>query len=214
MATMTMLKVSAAVLAGGDSRRFGTDKALVPLPGGTTPMLGAIVQSLLDVTTDVTIIAPENRTYAQFGVPVVSEAVPGQGPLGGLEMALSRAAHDRCIAVACDLPFLNLELLRWMAQLDFSEDALVPMVSAADSSESAGSTPRPQPLHAIYRRSCLDPVRNLLSSGERRLGRLLDLIHVRYLHEADIRRIDPRLSSFLNINSMEEWGRVRRRLNS
>lgn len=207
---MTGLKVSAAVLAGGESRRFGTDKALVPLPGGTTPMLGAVVRALLDVAADVTIIAPESRTYSRFGVPVVSEVAPGQGPLGGLEMALSRAAHDQCIVVGCDLPFLNPDLLRWLAQLDFSEDALVPMVTGPEPERSTGSTPRPQVLHAIYRRSCLEPVRQLRSSGERRFGRLLDLIAVRYVHEDEIRRIDPGLRSFVNLNSEEEWNRARR----
>src|SRR5215211_3642435 len=94
--------VSAAVLAGGESRRFGTDKALVPLPGGTTPMLGVIVQALRQITPDVSIIAPENRAYAQFGVPVISETNPGRGPLGAIEMALRWAVHDKCIVVACD----------------------------------------------------------------------------------------------------------------
>ncbi len=207
-------KVSAAVLAGGASRRFGTDKALVPLPGGTIPMLGAVVRALLDVAADVTIIAPEDRSYSRFGVPVVSEVAPGQGPLGALEMALSRAANDRCIVVGCDLPFLNPDLLRWMAQFDFTEDALVPMVRGVEAGGATGATPRPQVLHAIYRRSCLDPVRRLRSSGERRLGRLLDLIGVRYLHEDEIRRLDPALRSFLNLNSEEEWDRARRHRNS
>lgn len=211
---MTGQKVSAAVLAGGESRRFGRDKALVPLPGGTTPMLGAVVQTLLDVAADVTIIAPEDRAYSRFGVPVISEAAPGQGPLGGIEMALSQAAHDRCIVVGCDLPFLNPDLLRWMANLDFTEDALVPLVSGAEPAWATGSPPRPQVLHAIYRRSCLNPVRQLRSSRERRLSRLIDLIAVRYVHEDEIRRIDPGLRSFLNLNSEEEWDRAWRQRES
>ncbi len=198
-------QVSAAVLAGGESRRFGTDKALVPLPGGTTPMLGVIVHALRQVSPDVSIIAPENREYAQFGVPVVSETHPGQGPLGAVEMALRRATHDTCIVVACDLPFLSPVLLRWMVEMDFSEDALVPVVAATAHAGSTGPSFRPQPLHAIYRRSCLDQTRRLLDAGERRLGRLLDLVDVRYLDDAEIRPFDPDLRSFINLNSMEEW---------
>src|SRR5215204_3654374 len=185
--------VSAAVLAGGESRRFGTDKALVPLPGGTTPMLGVIVQALRQVSPDVCIIAPENRAYARFGVPVVSETNPGQGPLRAVETALRRATHDKCIVVACDLPFLSPVLLRWMVRIDFSEDALVPVVAATADVESTGMSRRAQPLHAIYRRSCLGQIRQLLDAGERRLGRLLDLIDVRYLDETEIRRCVPDL---------------------
>ena len=207
---MTGQLVSAAVLAGGESRRFGADKALVPLPGGTTPMLGVVVQALRQVSSDVCIIAPEHREYAQFGVPVVSERDPGQGPLGAIEMALRRAAHDRCIVVACDLPFLSPALLRWMIQIDFSEDALVPLIDAAADVDLTGMNARPQSLHAIYRRSCVDQVRHLLDSGERRLGRLLELIEVRYLDDAEIRRVDPELRSFVNLNSMEEWMAVPR----
>ncbi len=207
---MTRQMVSAAVLAGGESRRFGIDKALVPLPGGTTPMLEVVVQALLAVTADVVVIAPENRTYAQFGIPVVSERSPGQGPLGGLEMALGWTSHDRCIVVACDLPFLNPDLLRWMAAQAFTEDALVPMVSGTDPGGSSTPNPRPQPLHAIYRRSCLGAVQQLRSSGERRLGRLLELIDVRYLGDEEIRRIDPELRSLLNLNSLEDWTQARK----
>lgn len=202
---MTNSKVSAAVLAGGESRRFGTDKALVPLPGETTPMLGVVVSTLLAVTTDVTIIAPESRAYSRFGVPVVSEANPGQGPLGGLEMALQRAAQERCFVVACDQPYLSVDLVRWMIHLDCSEDALVPLVSAAVEPNDLSVAARPQPLHSIYRRSCLGPIRSLLATGERRLGRLLELIDVRYIDEEAVRQIDPGLRSFVNLNSITEW---------
>jgi molybdopterin-guanine dinucleotide biosynthesis protein A len=200
-------EVSAAVLAGGESRRFGVDKALVPLPDGTTPMLGAVVDALLAVTHGVTIIAPQGRDYGRFGVPVVSEAIPGRGPLGGLEMALRQAVHDRCIVVACDQPFLNPDLLRWMCNIDFMEDALVPRISETGSACSAA---RPQPLPAIYRRSCLGSVLQLLDRGERRLGGLLEVITVRYVDEGAIRAVDPEFRSFVNLNTMEEWESARR----
>lgn len=195
--------ISAAVLAGGASRRFGSDKALAPVPGGGETILGRTVRVLQLVADDVTIIAPPDRPYDLFGVPVVGEHPAGEGPLGGLIAALTLARHPRCLIVACDLPFLSPRLLRWMGSRPVRGDALVPVVGPDD--------PRQQPLHAIYGQTCLEPAARLFAGGERRMLALMQAIHVEFVGEDDLRAFDPALASFVNVNASDDWRAAERR---
>lgn len=193
---MTTPEISAAVLAGGHSRRLGTDKAFLRLQPDSPPLLATIVARLHQVADDVFIVGPYGRGYEVFGVPVVPEEPPDRGPLAGIEAALETARHDRCLIVSCDLPFLNPVLLAWMAALPFDADALVPVLR-----DTQDRSDRPQSLHAIYRRASLPAVRDLLAHDRRRVAALLSAITVHWLAEVDLRRSDPDLVSFLNLNT-------------
>ena len=212
-----MTGISAAILAGGGSHRFGADKALVPSPLDGRPILAWIVDRLQAVADDVTIVAPLDRSYERFGVDVISERIPNRGPLGGIETALAVARHDRCLIVACDLPLLRQELLGWMVRQPFEGDALVPLVPILNRVGQAGELERAQSLLAIYRTEILPAVRHLLDSGERRVDALLDAIHVTYLSEDTLRNVDPDLASFQGVNTAEDLAiatQIVRRLSS
>lgn len=196
--------VSAAVLAGGGSRRFGVDKALVPSPVDGRPVLERTVALLCEISDDVTVIAPRDRSYERFGAPVVSESAPGRGPLGGIETALTIARHGRCLIVACDLPLLRLDLLRWLVAVPFDGDALVPFVGDLGGESDPNVDLRPQPLLAVYRTTVLPEVRKLLQDGERRVQCLIDVIRVVSPTVDSLRDVDPALVSFRNINTREE----------
>lgn len=194
--------ISGAILAGGQSRRFGSDKAFMPSPVDGRPLLLATIECLRGLVDDLAVIAPPDRGYERFGADVRTERSPGRGPLGGIEMALASARHDRCLIVACDLPLLNRGVLAWMAALPFEGDALVPLVAV--SGDEANER-RPQSLHAIYRRSCLPALRDLLDDGERRVSRLLDAIRVVHPAADELLAIDPGLASFVNMNTTSDW---------
>lgn len=196
--------ISAAILAGGTSRRFGSDKALAPSPLDGRPILATIVDCVQSVAADVFVVAPADRPYGTFGVPVMTEPIPGQGPLGGLEMALRVAKHDRCLVVACDLPFLNRDLLTWMTHRPFDADALVPILGTGSDPDGTIADGQAQPLHAIYRGSCLPSVERLLAGEQRRMSRLLQVLRVEYLFEVDVCPFDPTLKSFVNVNSIAD----------
>jgi len=113
--------------------------------------------------------------------------------MGGLYSGLIAASTEHCLAVACDLPFLNPHLLRAMASLAGSEDALVPMAGG-----------RAQPLHAIYRKSCLPVLKACLERDELSLRVFLQKVHVRFLEESACRTYDAELLSFRNLNRPED----------
>src|SRR6476620_4326443 len=107
--------ISVAILAGGQSRRMGTDKALLRLsPAGPT-----LVELVLDVARqlshDAFLVSAERPEYRDFGVPVRPDLFGDTGALGGVGSAIVHAENELCLVVSCDMPFLNLDLLRMMS---------------------------------------------------------------------------------------------------
>lgn len=183
---------SGLVLAGGGSRRLGRDKAALPWPPGhSSTLLGFIVDRLRLLCQEVIVVGRSATDIA--GVRTALDVLPGRGSLGGLYSGLLVASQEWCLAVACDLPFLNPSLLRFMASLTGDEDALVPVV--------AGQF---QPLHALYRKSCLPALQACLARNELQMKAFLKEIKVRFLPEAECRNYDPELLSFWNLNRPED----------
>ncbi|MFQ6019353.1 MAG: molybdenum cofactor guanylyltransferase [Dehalococcoidia bacterium] len=182
------------VLAGGRSQRMGRDKARLALPDGR-PLILSVVELLKDVCDEVVVVTDVPGRYADLDLPVrqVTDVVPGQGPLGGLQAGLQAVEAPFALTVACDMPFLNPSLLRYMVGLSRDYEALVPMVEG-----------RWQPLHAIYANACLPAVDDLLDQGVLALTDLLSRVQVRALPFAAVRRFDPQGLSFRNLNEPED----------
>ncbi len=123
---------------------------------------------------------------------------PEKGPLGGIYTGLSASSASANIVVACDMPFLNTELLRYMLELAPGFDAVVPRLKEG----------LVEPLHAIYSRDCQDHLKKLLERNQLGLGPFLKLIRVRYIEQAECQRLDPRLLSFFNINFPSDLDRA------
>ena len=192
--------LAAAVLAGGMSRRMGTDKALLPLRPGDPPLAAVVLERVAAVAGEVFIVASHRPGYDRFGVPVVADRFPGTGTLGGIATALAAASAERCLVVACDMPFLSPTLLAWMVDLPDDADAFVPRLPG-ESRQGGGFVY--QTLHAIYRRTCLPPIEAALAADRRQVIGFFDRIRVRDISEAEVRRFDPDLRSFFNANTPE-----------
>lgn len=202
-------RVSAAVLAGGQSRRMGTDKALLPLRGGDPPLLRIVLDRLELVAGDVFVVASDRPEYGRFGVPMVPDRFAGAGTLGGIATALAAAEHDRCLVVACDLPFLSVPLLRWMVDQPTDYDVLVPRLPG-ESRQGSGFVF--QTLHAIYARACLPAIEERLAADQRQVIGFFDNVRVRTVELDAVRAFDPELRSFFNANTPEAAEAARRLL--
>lgn len=183
---------SGIVLAGGESRRLGEDKALLDFGGRT--LLEITVERLRAITADVVIAcgAGPRAGWPEVEARTALDRTPGWGPLAGLEAGLKAIANEVAVAVACDMPFLNAELLRHMASLLDGHDAVVPVVGD-----------RQHALHAVYSRGCLPVVEELL---ERRgsMRELLAAVRTRVVSEAEVRAVDPTGLSCFNLNSQQD----------
>lgn len=169
---MTYPDVSGLILAGGASRRFGTDKARHPVEG--TPMIRRVYDALAPLVTDVLVsVRPTTPPLPIPATPVVDRYEAG--PLAGLHAGLHVATTPWVLAVACDLPFLTRDVLgRLLAARDEEARAVVPRTPDG----------RLQPLCACYPASAADTAERLIHRGSRALHALLD--ELRPLHVIDV----------------------------
>src|SRR5664279_5813628 len=189
--------ITVAVLAGGASRRMGTNKSLVELDG--KPLIQHVLACVRHLNAPVLLVTNRPDQYSRFQVAMVSDTVPGKGSMGGIYSALMNSTTRFTLCVACDMPFLNIDLLNYLLSLRTGFDAVVPMIDG-----------QPQGLHAVYHRRCAGPIRELIDRNELRISGLFDHLRIRLVGEAAIRIIDPELRSFTNLNTPEELARARR----
>ena len=156
-------QIAAAITAGGQSRRFGQDKALFVLDGRT--LLERVAGSLENFGPRL-LIAPA-RKYALDGWQQIDDTRPGEGPLAGLEAALRAAPPGWLAFSAVDLPFLTPAY--WTKLLEAAQ----PGVQAVYGLDASG---RRQPLAALYHTGAREVVTALLDSGERRMLALLEVL--------------------------------------
>ncbi|MCY3568385.1 MAG: molybdenum cofactor guanylyltransferase [Chloroflexi bacterium] len=195
---------SVIILAGGFGRRLGRDKATA-IAGGR-PLLHWSAIAAAQVTDDIVVARRPDQQLPPLEVVNWREAVDyrhDRGPLAGLEASLPSIRHDLAVAVACDMPLLQPDLLRAVADACGGVEIAMPYLDEVA-----------QPLLAAYRPSVAAHARRLLDDGDGRVRALLPLVEHKLLGEADLRRIDPELESFTNINRPEDLTRVEQILNS
>lgn len=183
--------LAAAILVGGQSRRMGTDKAMLTLdPDGPT-VVESIARKLRKITDEVFLVGAAPADYASLGLTRLPDIFPGAGALGGIHSALAASTKPHVLIVGCDLPFLSVNLLRYMASLPRDYDILVPLLEQL------------QPLHAIYARTCLPVVEQQLQAGQFKVSGWFEQVTVRKIDRADISMYDPMLLSTFNMNTPE-----------
>lgn len=182
--------VTVAILAGGESSRMGTDKSFVELGG--KPLIAHVIERVRTLALPIIIIANQPESYQVFGLSVLADVVPDRSSLGGLYSAIFHSPSDFTLCVACDMPFLNPELLAYVIGLREGYDAVVPVVDG-----------HPQGLHALYGKTCLATIRGQLEQNQFKIRDLYAQVNTRQVDEDDLRRYDADLTSFVNVNTPE-----------
>ncbi len=188
--------VSAIVLAGGLSRRLGTDKAFLEIGGQS--LIQQIVAKMFSFSEDVIVVTNSAEKFAHLGTRLIEDVYPGKGSLGGIYSGLLAAENEHSVVVACDMPLLNLELLQYMILLAPGQDVVIPRVGGLL-----------EPLHAIYSKRCLEPINDLLGRGGLKILDFFPKVRVRYVEEEEVNRFDPEHRSFWNVNTPADWERLR-----
>ena len=178
------------ILAGGQSRRMGRDKAHLPTGAGT--LLERIVERLSPVVDQVIVAGGPQLSIDE--VRWVPDARPGAGPLAGMAAGLAAMSGELGWTVACDLPDVEPGIGELLFAAAPDVDAVVPRLDA-----------RPECLCAVYRAGLAGRILTMLDAGERRVTALLDGLRVRYVDAVDLRRVDPELHSFRNLNTPDEY---------
>lgn len=187
---------SAIVLAGGRSLRMGTAKA--SLDFGGVPILTRIVAELRKRFGEIVVVAdPESKVSLE--VKVVRDATAFQGPADALRRGLDAITSEIAFACSCDLPLLKADAAAAIVAMLENFDAAIPVIGE-----------RLQPLHAAYRKRCARALATLAARGESRLSAIADAVNSRRVSEDELRAIDPRLTSFLNVNTPDDYRRALR----
>jgi len=164
-------------------------------------MIGMVLERLSAVADDVIVVADDQARYAPLGVRVVPDLSRHVGALGGIQAAITWSAHEYCLVVACDMPFLNLALLQRMADEPRDYDVLVPLIPGESRQRDDGLVY--QTLHAIYSKRCLPFIEKRIAEGRKQVVSFFDDVRVRTIDVAEITRWDPDLWSFFNANTPE-----------
>jgi len=195
------LDISCIVLAGGKGLRLGRNKVLESV--GNKSLLQRVICSISSFASDIIISVAEGEVLSPFAgdprVRTVTDIYPGKGALGGVYTGLVTSDSFYNLVVGCDMPFLNPDLLRYMAQLSPGFDAVVPKLG--DMVEA---------LHAVYSKECIAPLKHLISQGNLKVSDLLPLVKVRYVETEEIDRFDPEHLSFFNVNTEADLEKARK----
>ena len=193
LADQMAFEVSGGVLAGGASSRLGFDKSLIPFGG--RPLIARVVETLRGVTDDCIVVTKTPKKFSGVldGVRFVPDAYPLKAALVGIYSALLAARHEHVLVVACDMPFLNVDLLSYLMALSPGYDVVIPR--RAKGVEA---------LHAVYSVQCIQPIERLLRQGKVMIVNFFPEVRVRYVDTPELRRFDPDESSFININTPDD----------
>ena len=180
------------VLSGGENRRMGADKAFLKVAG--MPIIEHVLTALRKSMERIIIVTNSPEAYVLFDALVITDACEKRGPLTGIYSGLLHSQDDYNVIVACDMPFLNSELLAYMAGLAGEYDVVLPKIGNFV-----------EPLHAVYRRRLLPVIEKHINGDQRRIQSVFTGLRVRYVTEQEIDRFDPLRRSFINLNTPEEY---------
>lgn len=189
-------QTSAVVLAGGRSSRLGQDKAFLKINGQF--LMERILEKLAQLSDELIVVTNEPDKYDQFEAVIVGDAFPGKGALGGIYSGVRAATRSHSLVVACDMPFLNLSLLRYMQGLASQHDVVIPRVGELTEA-----------LHAIYSRNCLPFVEEHLKAGDLSIVSFFPRVRVRYVEREEMDIFDPEHLSLFNINNQVDLDKAR-----
>lgn len=182
--------MTGVILAGGKSRRFGSNKALSLFRGER--LIERLVRAMRVVTRDLLIVTNTPEEYAFLGLRMVGDVIPDCGSLGGIYTGLRYMTSPRGMFVACDMPFVRPVFLQYLLDIAGEYDVVVPVTGHGY-----------EPLCAVYAKSCLKPIEANLQTGQLKIAMFFDRVRVRTVHPEETPRFDPRM--LFNVNTPEEY---------
>jgi molybdopterin-guanine dinucleotide biosynthesis protein A len=198
---------AAIVLAGGESSRFGSSKALAVLGG--KPLVSHVTRRLSNVVDEILVIIGHSEPRAEYeaifpsSVRIINDEHLGKTPLVGIVTGLGAASSGYALVSACDTPFINEEVVELLFQRASGADAAIPKWRKGDI----------EPLEAVYRTpSTLKAAQATLAPSGLPLREMIrKLAQVVYVSvEDEVARVDPDLSTFFNVNTKEDMASAER----
>ncbi|MBL0226205.1 MAG: formate dehydrogenase accessory sulfurtransferase FdhD [Geobacteraceae bacterium] len=185
--------VTAAILAGGQSRRMGRNKALLEVDGA--PIISRVYETLARLFREVILVTNNPEEYRFLPCRKVADIHQGCGAIAGLHSALVNSAFDRTFVAACDMPSLDPVLIKLLCTIDSAAEAVVPI-------NTEGMR---EPLHAVYTKRALQTIEEIITSGDKSILIVLDRLNTREVGQNETGGTE----SFRNVNTPEEYEHVK-----
>jgi molybdenum cofactor guanylyltransferase len=190
------LDVSCIVLAGGKGTRLGRNKVVEKI--GNQSLLERVIYVLSTLNRQTIIVAAQYSSLPQLtkysDIKIVRDIYPGKGSLGGVYTGLVASKSDYNLVVACDMPFLNINLIEYLFSITDRFDVVIPKLKDNIL----------EPLHAVYSKSCLDKIKILLDQNRLSILELFPMLRVRYVETNEIDHFDKKHLSFFNVNTEQD----------
>ena len=183
--------MTGVILAGGKSKRIGTNKAFLEING--RKIIDRVVDVFQETFDEVILVTNSPLEYLHLNLRIVTDLFPNRGSLGGIYTGLFFSSFQHIFVSACDMPFLNQGFIRYMKSKVDNFDVVVPC-----SSDGL------QPLHAIYSKRCSRNIESLINAQNLKIVNFYPKVRVKKISAQEILTFDPHQSIFFNINTPED----------
>ncbi|ODS30945.1 MAG: molybdopterin cofactor biosynthesis protein mobA [Candidatus Scalindua rubra] len=184
--------MTAVILAGGKSIRMGSNKAFLKFKGKT--FIERQIDLLSEIFDEIIISANTPSEYEYLNLPIIEDIYPEKGPLGGIYTGLINSRSLYTFMLACDMPFVEIELIKHLESITKGYDVVVPQ-----------SDRGLEPLHAFYSKNCIDPIKRELDRNNLRIISFFPHVNVKIVELDTLTPSDSFKNSIKNLNTKEEY---------
>jgi|TARA_B100001964_G_scaffold193205_1_gene216314 molybdopterin-guanine dinucleotide biosynthesis protein A len=184
--------MNAVILVGGKSSRMGTNKAFLELKGKT--FIELQIELLREMFDEIFISANTSSEYEYLNLPIFKDVYPGKGPLGGIYTSLINSSSLHTFMLACDMPFVEPELIKHLKDLTKEYDVVIPK-----------SEKGLEPLHAFYSKKCIDPIKKSLDENNLRIISFFPHVNVKVVELGSLASSARFKDSIKNLNTMDDY---------
>jgi molybdenum cofactor guanylyltransferase len=165
---------------------------------GGQPIIERVMRAVAPAVDDLLIVTDTPDLYAFLGLPMIPDALPDHGSLGGIYSGLRAASADAAFMVACDMPFLSPAVVRLVVARAGHADVVIPRVGG-----------QLQALHALYTKACLPHVEERLRAGRLKISGFFESVRVLEIAEEELTSLADPGRIFMNVNTPDELERAR-----
>jgi len=170
---------------------MGENKAFIEIEG--VPIISRIYDLFKELFQEVIIVTNQRGFFRNFDLKICQDLIPNKGALGGLYTGIFFSTFRYSFCVACDMPFIKKSLVQYLITNIKDDDVIVPRTKDGL-----------QPLHAVYSKNCLDPIKKVIEEGKFKIVDFYEMVKVKIVEENDFLSLDPFRDSFVNVNTPEE----------
>lgn len=189
-------KMTAIILAGGKSNRFGSDKAFVKIDG--IPLIKRQLNVLRGIFKKIIIVTNRPHKYGFKNIKIIQDIIKNCGPLAGIYSGLMESGSFYNFVLSCDMPFINEALIRYIIKNCDSYDVIIPKVSR-----------KFHPLFGVYSKNCIPVIEEMIRGGRLKISNIFPRLNTRFILKREIERFDKKSLSLVNINTKADLAKAK-----